>query len=62
MADNSVSSKSAEEIVIEMSLLSLVKTELQRRGLPANGKKPVLMARLIIAIKGENSKSSLSQN
>ena len=45
----------------EMSL-SLVKAELQKRGLPAKGKKPVLMARLIVAIKQEESKPSCSQN
>ena len=53
MADNCASSQSAEEIVSEMSL-SLVKAELQKRGLPAKGKKPVLMARLIVAIKQED--------
>ena len=50
MADNCSSSESAEEIVSKMSL-PLVKAELQKRGLPAEGKKPVLMARLIVAIK-----------
>ena len=53
MADNCASSQSAEEIVSEMSL-SLVKAELQKRGLPAKGKKPVLMVRLIVAIKQED--------
>ena len=42
--------------------LSLVKAELQKRGLPAKGKKAVLMARLIVAIKQEESKPSCSQN
>ena len=59
MADNCASSQSAEEIVSEMSL-SLVKAELQGRGLSAKGKKPVLMARLIVAIKQEESKPSCS--
>ena len=45
----------------EMSL-SLVKAELQKRGLPAKGKKPVLMARLIIAINQEESKPLGLQN
>ena len=61
MADNCASSQSAEEIVSEKSL-PLVKAELQKRGLPAEGKKPVLMARLIVAIKQEESKPSCSQN
>lgn len=59
MADNCASS--AEEIVSEMSL-SLVKAELQRRGLPAKGKKPALMARLIVAIKQEESNPPSLQN
>lgn len=45
----------------EMSL-SLVKAELQRRGLPAKGKKPALMARLIVAIKQEESNPPSLQN
>ena len=57
MADNCASSQSAEKIVSEMSL-SLVKAELQKRGLPTKGKKPVFMARLIVAIKQEESKPS----
>ncbi|XP_068750876.1 uncharacterized protein [Montipora capricornis] len=61
MADSCASSQSAEEIVSEMSL-PLVKAELQKRGIPAEGKKPVLMARLIVAIKQEESKPSCSQN
>ena len=61
MADNCTSSQSAEEFVSEMSL-SLVKAELQKRGLPAKGKKPFLMARLIVAIKQEESKPPCSQN
>ncbi|PFX17983.1 hypothetical protein AWC38_SpisGene17666 [Stylophora pistillata] len=59
MADNCAST--AEEIVSEMSL-SLVKAELQRRGLPAKGKKPALMARLIVAIKQEESNPPSLQN
>ena len=61
MADNCALSPSAEEIVSEISL-SLVRAELQKRALPAKGKKPVLMARLIVAIKQEESKPSCSQN
>ena len=61
MADNCTSSQSAEEFVSELSL-SLVKALLQKRGLPAKGKKPVLMARLIVAIKQEESKPPCSQN
>ena len=61
MADDYASSQSEEEIVSEMSL-SLVKAELQKRGLPAKGKKPVLMARLLVAINEEESKPSCSQN
>ena len=61
MAKNCASSQSAEETVSEMSL-PLVKAELQKRGLPAEGKKPVLMARLIVAVKQEESKPSCSQN
>ena len=61
MADNCAPSQSAEEIVSETSL-SLVKAKLQKRGLPAKGKKPVLMARLIVAIKQEESTPSCSQN
>ena len=45
MAENCASSQSAEEIVSEMSL-PLVEAELQKRGLPPEGKKPVLMARI----------------
>ncbi|XP_022807808.1 uncharacterized protein LOC111344814 [Stylophora pistillata] len=59
MADNCASS--AEEIVSEMSL-SQVKAELQRRGLPAKGKKSALMARLIVAIKQEESNPPSLQN
>ena len=61
MADNYASSESGDEILSEMSI-PLVKAELQRRGLPAKGKKPVLMARLVVAIKQEESKPSCSQN
>ena len=59
MAYKCASSQSAEEIVSEMSL-SLVKAEFQRRGLTAKGKKPVLMARLIVAIEQEEYKPSCS--
>ena len=61
MADNCASSQSAEEIVSEV-FLSLVKAELQKIGLRAKGKKTVLMARLIVAIKQKESKPSGSQN
>ena len=60
MADNCASSESAEEIVSKMSL-PLVKAELQKRGLSVEGKKAVLMARLIVAIQQEESKPSCSQ-
>ena len=59
MTDNCASS--AEEIVSEMSL-SQVKAELQRRGLPAKGKKSALMTRLIVAIKQEESNPLSLQN
>ena len=61
MADNCASSGSAKEIVSKMSL-PLVKAEIQKRGLPAEGKKRVLMSRLIVAIQQEESKPSCSQN
>ena len=60
MAGNCSSSESAEEIVSKMSL-PLVKAELQKRGLPVEGKNAVLMTRLIVAIQ-EESKPSCSQN
>ncbi|PFX22472.1 Y-box factor-like [Stylophora pistillata] len=41
---------------------SLVKAELQRRGLPAKGRKPALMARLVIAMKQEESNPPSLQN
>ena len=45
-----------------MKCLSQVKAELQRRGLPAKGKKSALMARLIVAIKQQESNLPSLQN